>query len=708
MSNARKRKLSLSKRHIRRIIANETNIDIAGCFEQSSIEAHVIHTSNEDSSGSDITTIINETNQTFDANNTIVNCNTDNENSFPNNEFPNDYEQYITDVTQIDNDDNLSNVTTDNININNKNERFEDAITTWALSYNVPHNACNALLKILQKYTSHNCPSQIRTLLQTPRQIETTKVCEGEYFHWGLDSVIQKMILKCDNINSIDLLINIDGLPLGKSSNATLWPILCSSMTDNAVYLVGAYFGYEKPGDSNVFLQSLVNDLTRLINEGFRRDDKDDKIITITLFGLICDAPAKAFALCIKGHTGFYSCTKCTIKGKYIHNRICFPSTTFPCNLRTDELFTANVYKNFQTGYSILNNIPRFLPISHTPLDYMHLLCLGVIKKLILLWIKGPYSVRLNSRLINKISHLLISLRHSTPNDFVRKPRSLKDVKLWKAVEFRNFLLYTGPVVLKHVLKKNIYNNFITLHVAITILTSPSLCHDRYINYAEALLINFVTSFEILYGKHYVSHNVHNLLHLCSDVRVFGPLDNFSAFRFENFMTSIKRLLRKKEKPLQQLIRRYNEIENIGSLLSQSNFSNDKSFICKNVHNNGPISDDINDVQSQYLQLSSKQFKINCKNDKDNCVLLKSGLCILILNIVESNGDIYVIGKKLKHVDHLYELPCKSDKISIKVMTINNNNIYSYPVTELKCKIWKIPYGNDSNTFAIFPLIHGR
>jgi len=53
-----------------------------------------------------------------------------------------------------------------------------------------------------------------------------------------------------------------------------------------------------------------------------------------------------------------------------------------------------------------------------------------------------------------------------------------------------------------------------------------------------------------------IYYNVHNLLHLCSDVRTFGPVDNFSAFRFENFMTSIKKQIRKNEKSLQQLIKR--------------------------------------------------------------------------------------------------------------------------------------------------------
>lgn len=285
MSNVRKKKL-LSKRHIRRIIADQTNIDIAGCSKQSSKEVHIIHTCIEDTCDSDVPEIVNKKNHMFDINSTIVDI--DNKILFSNNECAKHYEQCETSVQRGD-DRNLNNVTTNNTERNNKKE-FQNAIATWVVSYEVPHNACNALLKILQKYTPYNYPSQMRTLLQTPRQTDLSKVCEGEYFHWSLDNIIQKMLLKCDENESIDLLINIDGLPLGKSSNASLWLILCLNTKNNAVYLIGSYFGYEKLRDPNVFLQSLVNDLTRLINQGFH---KNSKIIKITLFGLICDAPEK-------------------------------------------------------------------------------------------------------------------------------------------------------------------------------------------------------------------------------------------------------------------------------------------------------------------------------------------------------------------------------------------------------------------------------
>lgn len=513
-------------------------------------------------------------------------------------------------------------------NYDNNEKKLKNDIAAWVISYNIPHNASNALLKILNQHTSYNIPLDTRTLLQTPRQTNILKVCEGEYFHFGLHDIIKKMLLK-NNDKCFNLIINIDGLPLAKSSQASVWTILCSNTINKTVYLVSAYFGYKKPSNSNVFLQPLVNDLIDLINNGYIYNGN---VIKVSLFALICDAPAKSFVLCIKGHTGFNSCTKCLVKGKYINSRICFPYEK-KYSLRTNELFAINAYKDFQNSVSILNKIPKFLPLTNTPLDYMHLICLGVMKKIILLWMKDPLPVRLSARAINKISHLLILLRNTTPVDFVRRPRSIRDVKQWKATEFRNFLLYTGPVVLRNVLQEKIYIHFLTLHAAITILTRRNLCQEELINFAEALLHHFVESFEILYGKHNISHNVHNLLHICSDVRLYGPFDNFSAFRFENYMTFIKRLLRKNEKLLQQLIKRYSEIENCNFLFVEHD-NNHKTYSCKNLHKNGPIPNNV-DVESQYLIISNGKFTINCKSSSNNCCLLRNGKCVLIVNIIQ-------------------------------------------------------------------------
>lgn len=105
MNNIWKRKLSLSKRHIRRI-SDKTNIDIARCSKEANICI-------EDFSDSDEVVkieIVNENIDAFDINSTIVN-EIDND-ILSSNEYANHYEQCETNVTR-DNDHNSYNVITD-------------------------------------------------------------------------------------------------------------------------------------------------------------------------------------------------------------------------------------------------------------------------------------------------------------------------------------------------------------------------------------------------------------------------------------------------------------------------------------------------------------------------------------------------------------------------------------------------------------------
>jgi len=47
-----------------------------------------------------------------------------------------------------------------------------------------------------------------------------------------------------------------------------------------------------------------------------------------------------------------------------------------------------------------------------------------------------------------KALQCLASVRKHISDEFARKPRSLSEVKMWKATELRQFLLYTGPIAL--------------------------------------------------------------------------------------------------------------------------------------------------------------------------------------------------------------------------------------------------------------------
>lgn len=461
------------------------------------------------------------------------------------------------------------------------------------------------------------------------------------------------------------------------------------------VRIIGIYYGQNKPKDSNKFLEAFVNELISYISYGFVYNGISYKI---RLHALVCDAPAKAFVLKVKNHTGYNSCTKCLIHGDRIDDTTCFPMENNHPLLRNDEIFRNFGYENYQIAETILINIPFFGSVTNVVLDYMHLVCLGVMRKLLYLWIKGPLNTRLSSFHVQQISKKLLNLKKYTPSDFPRKARSLEFIKLWKATEFRHFLLYSGPVILQNILSKSVYEHFLILHIAIRILASPKYSKNlQYLEYAEKLLNIFVKSFSTIYGSKYVSHNVHNLLHLTSDVKQFGALDVFSAFQFESYICGIKKLVRKGDKPLQQIAKRLYEFN---FCINESKVRH-KIFLQKN-HEDGPLDHERN-YKEEYKIMHLELFYLNCNDNKNNCVILKNNTIVCVLNIAKSeNNNLYIIGKKLIPDTNLFITPCESQHLGI-VIAKQNKHIESWLCHNICAKAYKIQY---QDKFIILPILH--
>ena len=487
----------------------------------------------------------------------------------------------------------------------NDNENFDVILADWAIKHNIPHIAINRLLSILQKRVPNNLPIDARSLLKTCKKVVTKEIEAGHYYHFGLKNSILNLVQFIDipsiNNNIIQININIDGLPVTKSTNSQVYPILCSIAGCTHVEMVGIYHGYQKPKDINSFLHDFVEEATDLINNGFLINEH---LYHLHVKAFICDAPAKSLIKCIKGHTGYHSCTKCGIEGDFIDGRVCFPDLNNICS-RTDSEFRSQVDDDHHIGTSILQNIPGINMIESFPLDYMHLICLGVMKKLLsTLWCNGKPSTKISHLKCSNISNSLVSLAKCISLEFNRKPRTLIELKRWKATEFRQFLLYTGPVVLLPNLRKDRYSNFLSLHVAATILSNSEYFDS--IEYAFQLLQYFVKTFKILYGPQYISHNIHNLIHIAEDVKNHGPLDNFSAFQFENFLQTILKSIRKNDKVLEQIVKRYMEKRNI---LVKEKMCNVKFPIFKNEHFKGPLIINIK-ITKQFKRVDFHHFSL--------------------------------------------------------------------------------------------------
>lgn len=216
---------------------------------------------------------------------------------------------------------------------NNITNDFKSSLATWATEHKISHISLRALLQILKQHAYFsNLPIDARSLLHTPRQSEIRVVTPGLYHHFGLlKSVLHVLTSVKNNNNCIKITINIDGLPLSKSSSQQLWPILGSILPYDNIFMIGLYHGNEKPANVNDFLKDFVEEAKEMCENGINVNGRN---IQCRLEALICDTPAKAFVLCVKGHAGYSSC-KCQIEGEYVGRRVCFPQINAPP--RTDD-----------------------------------------------------------------------------------------------------------------------------------------------------------------------------------------------------------------------------------------------------------------------------------------------------------------------------------------------------------------------------------
>lgn len=120
-----------------------------------------------------------------------------------------------------------------------------------------------------------------------------------------------------------------------------------------------------------------MQELSSLLASGITYESSH---IDIELECFVCDAPARSFIKNVKSHTGYSGCEKCKQEGLCINNRVTFPETN--ATLRTDGDFQRMADEAHHHGTSSLSVLPVGLVTSFV-FDYMHLACLGVVRRLI-------------------------------------------------------------------------------------------------------------------------------------------------------------------------------------------------------------------------------------------------------------------------------------------------------------------------------------
>ena len=165
----------------------------------------------------------------------------------------------------------------------NGEEKTKLSLTTWAIEANIPRCHVNAFLKILKSDGGlQYLPSDWRTLAKAQLRREKLlfrQVPPCRYAHIGLANGIILALLAMDVVNLpdvIEIIINVDGIPVAKSSRSLLWPILgrIVGLRYGFPFVIGIYHGLKKPDNVNVFLSDFIEEFLKLKKDGLLVEGK--------------------------------------------------------------------------------------------------------------------------------------------------------------------------------------------------------------------------------------------------------------------------------------------------------------------------------------------------------------------------------------------------------------------------------------------------
>ena len=97
-------------------------------------------------------------------------------------------------------------------------------------------------------------------------------------------------------------------------------------------------------------------------------------------------------------------------------------------------------------------------------------------------------------------------------------------------------MIYSTPI-LNEVMKEKYYRHHVLLVDCLTKLFGVISWSE--LDQIEVKLHDYVLQFQQLYGREFVSLNIHNLIHLAECVRRHGPLFMYTCYPFESFNRSV-------------------------------------------------------------------------------------------------------------------------------------------------------------------------
>ena len=153
---------------------------------------------------------------------------------------------------------------------------------SWTLRHNVTLAALtDFLMALTDSERWQNTSSNFRVS-------EIAPLGNGHFLYLHLQPLLD--LLPNNDSTIAELQVNMDGLPLYRSSNTQFWPIL-GSLNKSDPFVIAVYCGNGKP-DVNLFVRDFITEATYLKNR-------------VHIKAIVCDTPARSFIKSSKSHCGY-------------------------------------------------------------------------------------------------------------------------------------------------------------------------------------------------------------------------------------------------------------------------------------------------------------------------------------------------------------------------------------------------------------------
>lgn len=350
---------------------------------------------------------------------------------------------------------------------------------------------------------------------------------------------------------------------------------------------------------------------------------------------------------------------------------------------------------------SPLEDLPIDMVKDFVIADDLHLLHHGIVKRILLGFKSGGHNfkeAKLAAQQVQQISSSLMKCNEYKPVELHRAIRGMDSLARWKGSEFRRFLLYLGPVVLKNIVSDPIYDHFILLFCSISICSCNFYINGGFIPLAEALISEFLEQYIQIYGIDAINNNLHSLSHLIDDIKRFGPLPNISSYPFESKLGQIKNLLRNGNRPLAQVVKRLSEMNNL--VTGQKIANNQQYPYVKNktsdLHKHPGCCKSF-----QKLYLTDSILLEN--NKKNQWFMTDDGEIVKMLSATYFQNAIHIYGSSLKVQNNFFNKPIESKHLNIFCSTAECNTPNIYELSSIKCKMVCLEY---QSKFVFLPILH--